>query len=241
MSVPRGKSAFPTTHWSAVLAAGNETTPESERALESLCETYWYPLYAYIRRQGYPADRAQDLTQGFLLRFLEKNYLRDVKRERGRFRSFLLASIQHFMSNEGDRERAKKRGGGARVLPLINETAENRYALEPPDRFTPERIFERQWALAVLEQVQRELRQEFERAGKSHQFGYLSGFVTGDEPPSYAEISVPLGISEGAARVAVHRLRRRYGQLLRIALSQTVSSPAEIDDEIRFLQTVLSE
>ena len=241
MNEPRLQRAFPTTHWSAVLAARNQYTPESQRALENLCETYWYPLYAYIRRQGYPADQAQDLTQGFLLRFLEKSYLQDVQRERGRFRSFLLASLQHFLSNERDRERAKKRGGGAALLPLVLETAERRYTLEPPDNVTPEKIFERQWAVAVLEQVHSELRLEFERAGKAHVFGYISAFLTGDEPPSYAEVSASLEVSEGAARVAVHRLRRRYGQLLRAALSQTVSSPDEIDDEIRFLQAALSE
>jgi RNA polymerase sigma-70 factor (ECF subfamily) len=241
MGEPHLQRAFPTTHWSVVLAAGSHASPESQRALEKLCESYWYPLYGYIRRQGYPADEAQDLTQGFLLRFLEKRYLNDVRRERGRFRSFLLASLQHFLSNERDRERAKKRGGGARLLPLEIETAEHRFSLEPADQRTPERIFEREWSLAVIAQVHSELRKEFERAGKAHQFECLSAFLTGDEVPSYADAAATLGISEGAARIAVHRLRRRYGSLLRTMLAQTVSGPEEIDDEIRFLQAALAE
>jgi RNA polymerase sigma-70 factor (ECF subfamily) len=241
MGEPQVQRAFPTTHWTEVLAAGKRSTPESRRALEALCQTYWYPLYTYVRRRGYSADQAQDLVQAFLLRFLEKSYLDDVRRERGRFRCFLLASVQHFLSNEWDRERAKKRGGGVPPVPLILETAEHRYNLEPADTLTPETIFDRQWALAVLEQVHAQLRGEFDRAGKTLQFDCLSAFLTADEPPSYAESATLLNLSEGAVRVAVHRLRRRYGQLLRSTLSQTVSSPSDVDEEIRFLRSALSK
>lgn len=241
MSEPRVNRAFPTTHWSAVLTAGKRSTAESRRALETLCQTYWYPLYAYVRRRGYSADQSEDLVQAFLLRFLEKSYLDDVRRERGRFRSFLLASLQHFLSNEWDRGRAKKRGGGVAPLPLELETAEGRYSLEPADTLTPETIFDRQWALAVLDQVHGELRREFERAGRGPQFESLSAFLTAEQTPSYAETAALLKISEGSLRVAVHRLRRRYGRLLRSALEQTVSSPDQVDEEIRFLRTAVAK
>lgn len=241
MRKPRLQKAFPTTQWTAVLAARNRSTSEARRALEILCQTYWHPLYAFVRRRGYSADQAPDLVQSFLVRFLERRYLDDVNRERGRFRCFLLASLQHFLSNEWDRERAKKRGGGVSPVPLFVETAERRYSLEPADTLTPELIFERQWAVAVLEQVQSQLRRDFERAGKAAQFDCLSAFLTADDPPSYADSADLLKMSEGALRVAVHRLRRRYGQMLRSALAETVSSPAELDEEIRFLRSALAK
>jgi RNA polymerase sigma factor (sigma-70 family) len=227
---------FETTRWSQVLAAGQAPTNASREALSRLCEVYWYPLYAYVRRWGYDADEAQDLTQEFFVRLLEKHYLRAADPARGRFRSFLLASLKHFLSNERDRAGAAKRGGRTTVLPLEFENAEGRYSREPPDADTPESIYERRWALTLLERTLARLRHEFDAAGKQALFARLEGHLTGEqEALPYAELGAELGMSEGAVKVTVHRLRRRFGALLRDEIGETVSEPGLVDEEIREL------
>ncbi len=231
---------FATTRWSVVLAAGERDTPGSREALARLCETYWYPLYAFARRWGHTADEAQELTQEFFSRLLEKHYLGDVRPERGRFRSFLLASLKHFLLNERDRALAQKRGGGQAPIPLEIDTAEGRYRLEPVETTTPETVFERRWALTLLERVLQRLGDEYAETGRAQLFDALKGLLTGQsDAPKYAEIGAALGMSDGAVKVAVHRLRRRFGELLRDEIADTVSDPAEIDDEIRYLFKVL--
>jgi len=234
LSSPGGR--FAATRWTVVLAAGQAPSPQAGRALEELCRTYWYPLYAYVRRRGYEVHEAEDLTQEFFARLLAKNYLGDVDREKGKFRSFLLASLKHFLANEWDRARAARRGGGASHLSLDTQTAETRYRSEPADDLSPDRLLDRQWALALLDQVLGRLQAEFVEDGKGKLFDHLKVFLTeGKGATSYAEIAAKLGMTEGAAKVAVHRLRRRYRELLREQISQTVATPAEIDDEIRHL------
>lgn len=235
-SFPSDKRRFATTRWSVVLAAGRESSAESEAALATLCETYWYPLYAYVRRQGHDSAGAQDLTQGFFARLHEKEYLQQVQRERGKFRSFLLASLKHYIINEWDRDRAAKRGGGRKHLRVDFEAAESRHRLEPAGGETPESIFEKQWALALLNRVQEALRGEFRNAGKEGHFDRLSVCLTGEtRSASYRELAAELGTTEGAVKVAVHRLRKRFRDRLREEIAQTVASEAEIDDEIRAL------
>lgn len=227
---------FATTRWSVVLAAAGTGSAEPERALATLCETYWYPLYAYVRRQGHGWADAQDLTQGFFARLLEKKDLQQVQRERGKFRSFLLASLKHYLINEWDRTRAAKRGGGQKILCVDFGSGENRYQQEAAGGETPESIFAKQWALALLEKVQETLRGEFRRAGKEDRFDCLSVCLTGETSSvSYRQLAAELGTTEGAVKVAVHRLRKRFRELLREEISPTVASEADIDDEIREL------
>ena len=199
---------------------------------------YWYPLYAFVRRQGYGPDEAQDLTQAFFTRLLEKKYLRDYARERGRFRSFLLAALKHFLSNERDRARAQKRGGGVTLLPLVDviQDGENRYSLEPRSDLTPEKIFERQWARALLDHVLLRLQEEFVTAGKVDQFDRLKGFLMGDDAGiPYSELARDLETTENALKVSIHRMRRRFKDVLREEISHTVADPAEVQEEIRYL------
>ncbi len=227
---------FATTHWSLVLAAGSDPGLGGVEALASLCEAYWYPLYAFVRRCGYDADVAQELTQEFFARLLEKHFVRDADPARGRFRSFLLAAMRHFLSNERDRVSAAKRGGLFAIVSMEVETAEGMYTREVPDTETPDVVFERQWALTTLERALARLRAEFKRDGKEQLLARLEGFLTGDaETAPYAVVSEQLDMSEAAVKVAVHRLRKRYGALLRDEIRQTVSDPDEVDDEIRAL------
>jgi RNA polymerase sigma-70 factor (ECF subfamily) len=219
---------FAATRWTVVLAAGQQTSQESRRALEELCRIYWYPLYAYVRRSGYDALTAEDLTQEFFARLLAKKSLADVEREKGKFRSFLLASLKHFLANEWDRARAQKRGGGQTFISL---DAETRYRQEPMDELSADKLLDRQWALALLEQVLARLEAE-EFAGFEHLKVYLTA---GKEAIPYAEAAARLGTTEGAVKVAVHRLRKRYRALLREEIAHTVASPAEVDEEIRHL------
>jgi DNA-directed RNA polymerase specialized sigma24 family protein len=237
------KGQFPTTQWHLVRIAGEGFSEESKEALAALCRTYWYPLYSFVRRQGYSPEEAQDLTQGFFMRLLEKHYLRDYQRERGRFRSFLLASLKHFLANERDWAAAQKRGGGIAALPLdaIRETGETRYNLEPRSTATPEKIFERQWALALLDHVLRRLQTEFTAAGKDGQFDRLKGFLVGDESHiPYRLLAADLGTSEGALKISIHRLRRRFREVLREEIAPTVSHTDEVQEEIRYLMAVVA-
>jgi len=237
-----GVTDFPTTRISLVRAAAHGSDRRSREALATLCGLYWYPLYAYVRRCGHDAEDAQDLTQGFIARLLEKHSLRQFQEERGRFRSFLLASLKHFLANERDAVRAQKRGGGLAPIPLTValHTGEHRYSLEPRDPVTPERIFERQWALGLLNRVLDRLRDESAAAGKGEQFDRLRACLTGDDDGiRYRELAMGLGMSEGAVKVAVHRLRHRFHEALREEISLTVTDPSEIGDEIRYLLTVL--
>lgn len=236
-----GPDRFPTTHVSLVLAAGG-TDSQAQDALSSLCRIYWYPLYAFIRRQGHSADEAQDLTQGFVARLLEKKAVREFRQERGRFRSFLLASLQNFLANQRDAARAQKRGGGISPLSLDIATGsgDQRYRLEPRDNLTPERIFEKQWALAVLNQAIGRVREEYEQAKKGEAFRRLQSCLTGDDDRiPYRQLAEELGMSEGAVKVAVHRLRLRFREALREEIAATVMHSDEISDAIRYLMSVL--
>jgi RNA polymerase sigma factor (sigma-70 family) len=231
---------FPTTHWSRVIAAGILEGSRARESLAALCDAYWYPLYAYIRRRGHPPEQAQDLTQDFFARVLEKGLFAEAAPERGRFRSFLRTVCAHYLANRRDQERAQKRGGGRPHLSIDAADAETRYARELADELTPERIFDRSWALTLLERVLEQLRREYEAAGRSATFEALQVVLTAAaQAETYATIAAKLGTTEGAVRVAVHRLRRRYGHLLRQEIAATVDNPAEIDDEIRALLAAL--
>lgn len=227
---------FATTHWSVVLAARDPAAPQAAQALEDLCGIYWYPLYAFVRRRGFSADEAQDLTQEFFLRLLEKDYLRVVDRSKGRFRSFLRAAMEHFLSNELDRARAQKRGGDRRRLSLDFRDAEGKYQIEPADGQTPEALFERRWALTLLDAVLQRLQDEHTAAGKGELFACLKDYlVDSPEAAPYAEVATEVRLSEAAVKMAVHRLRKRYRQLLHEEIAQTVADPAEVEEEIQHL------
>ena len=235
------QAVFATTHWSVILAATRSDTPRAQAALARLCQTYWYPLYAYVRRRGYSPYDAQDLTQEFFARFLEHNWLAQADRERGRFRTFLLAALGHFLANEWDKARAQKRGGRVEFVPLQLESAETRYGAEPADQRTPEQSYDRRWALALLEEVLHALREEHLAAGTVVLFDTLKPCLVGDrEAQPYAALGAQLGMTEGAVKVAVHRLRQRYRQLLRDAIADTVASPEDVNEEMRYLFSVLA-
>jgi len=232
-----GRGTFDTTEWSLVLAA-QEPSPDGRAALARLCERYWYPVYAYVRRRGHAPEDSQDLTQEFFTRILEKRWLRSVAPAKGRFRSFLLATCTHFLSNQRDRARARKRGSGCAIVPLDFAAAEARYGREPGDTLTPEQLFERRWALALLDHVLGAVRLELEAAGRGGQFDVLRSFLAG-EPPSHAEAARRLGTSEAAVRVAVHRLRRRYRERLLAEIRRTLADPADVGEEVKYLLAVL--
>ena len=240
---PKGSPTFATTHWSVVLTAGPDA-PEAAAALEELCKTYWYPLYAYVRRKGYDAHNAQDLTQEFFARLLEDNSLRSVDPSKGKFRSFLLASMNNLLAKEWRWEQAEKRGGGRAVISLDGVAAEERYKLEPADDQSPEKIFERRWAIALLERVLARVRAECSAANKAELFDQLKGMLSGekDQQPRYQEVAARLDMTEAAVKQAARRLRQRYGEFLRMEIAQTVSdpnNPDEIDEEIRYLFRIL--
>ena len=234
-----GPSRFPTTRWTLVIAAADPQRKEARAALISLCENYWYPLYAYLRRRGYPADQAQDHTQEFFTRVLEGRYLDRADPVKGRFRSFLLTSLKFFVADEEDRQRAHKRGGGA-VMSLEFSSGEERYQREPAHNETPEWIFERRWALLVLDRVVAKLRDEFVRHARPEHFERLKVFLLGQSDAPYAGLARELNTSEGALKVAIHRLRKRYRELFRQEIADTVADPAEVESELRFLAAVLT-
>ena len=239
MHTVAGPSQFPTTRWTLVVAAGDPHRKEARSALASLCEGYWYPLYAYLRRRGYPADQAQDLTQEFFMRVLEGRYLDRANPEKGRFRAFILTSLKFFVADEGDRQRAHKRGGGL-VVSLEFSSGEERYQREPAHDETPERLFERRWALSVLDQVVEKLRSEFVQNGRPEDFERLKIFLLGQSDAPYAALAQELKTSEGALKVAIHRLRKRYRELFRQEIADTVADPTEVESELRHLAAVLT-
>jgi DNA-directed RNA polymerase specialized sigma24 family protein len=233
---------FRTTHWSVLLSAKNLESPESEQAIATLCETYWYPLYAYVRCTGYAPEEAEDLTQGFFARFLERRLWESVDKNRGRFRSFLLVSIRNFLADEHDKSVAIKRGGGRPLVSLDAQQAEERYGLEPAHDIRPEKLFERRWALSLLSAVFDRLGKDYRRAGKGELFQVIQAFLTpGFDQVDFQSAIKQLQMREGTLRMAIHRLRRRYGQLLRQEVAHTVAHENEVEDEIRHLHTVLSE
>jgi len=245
-SAPNANRRFATTRWSLVLQAKDRAAPQAAEALADLCRAYWYPLYAFVRRRSRDSHEAQDLTQSFFARLLEKDFLGEVAPERGRFRAFLLAAIKHFINNEWDRERAVKRGGDRQRLSLNAahfdwDSGESRFLTEPAHELSAERLFERQWALALLDRVLSRLRDEQIADGKRSQFETLQPFLSLDrETANYLEAANRLNTTEAAVRVAAHRLRKRYRSLLRDEIAQTVATSQDIDDEIRHLFLVLA-
>ena len=231
---------FQTTLWNVVLEAGRSENTLAREAMERLCQGYWYPLYAFVRRQGYQVSDAQDLTQAFFLRLLDKHTLQQVDPSRGKFRTFLLASLKNFLANEWDKGQAWKRGGREKVVSLDEETAESRYRREPDHDMSPERIFERRWALEVLERVLERLRGEFSDL-KGNLFEQLKETLTGDASSRYSEIANRLGMTEGAVKVAAHRFRQRYRELARIEVAQTLGPDENVDDELRYLLNALGK
>jgi DNA-directed RNA polymerase specialized sigma24 family protein len=231
---------FATTRWSIILHAGKVPSAEADLALAELCRVYWYPLYAYVRRLGHDMHSAQDLTQDFFYKLLEKNYVGQADRRRGKFRWFLLTAFKCFLANEWDRIRAQKRGGGQEAIALDGLTAEQRYALEPVDKLSADQIYERRWALDLLESVRTQLREEYFEAGKPERFDLLAEFLPGEKTGvSYAEVGPRLGITENAVKQEVYRMKRRYGELLRAEISSTVAHADEINEEIRYLIDVV--
>ncbi len=237
----RTLTQFATTHWSVVLAAAQQDAPRVGEALEKLCRTYWYPLYAYVRRRGYEVEDAQDLTQGFFSQLLERQSFARVDPSKGLFRSFLLTAMNYYLADERDRARAQKRGGGQPILPLDAQTAEQRYRLEPVDCLSPDKVFERQWALALLDSVLVRLGEEFREAGKAELFERLSVFLlAGTAPETYAEVGAETGMTGEAVRKAVHRLRQRYYELFREEITRTVADVSEVEAEMRYLCDVIA-
>ena len=235
-----GPREFATTHWSRVVAARPDevSRTRAHRALEALCQAYWYPLYAFVRHRGYSSEDAQDVTQSFFTRILETGGLASADPARGRFRSYLLGAVKHFLTNEWHRARAQKRGGGVTFLEWDALEPEARYALEPARSSDAEAGFDREWAQESIARAQEKLRAELEARGKGELLEALRGSLTGDEPPR-AETAARLGLTEGAVKAAVHRLRQRYRELLRAEIAETVSDPAEVDDELRHLVAAL--
>jgi RNA polymerase sigma-70 factor (ECF subfamily) len=231
---------FMTTRWSVVLAAGRTSQPAAREAMATLCGLYWQPLYAFIRRRGSSPEEAEDMVQAFLAHVIEKGSLRHVDPGKGKFRSFLLASLKNFLSDQRSKEAALKRGGGVAPVSLDAEEAEGRYRLEPADEATPERIFERQWALAVIEQAMARLRKRYADSGKENHFEEMKIFLSGEKRPvPYAVVAGRLGITELAVKVAVHRLRKRFRDALREEIAQTVATSDEIDTELQALYAAL--
>jgi DNA-directed RNA polymerase specialized sigma24 family protein len=242
LNPPAHSGLFATTHWSVVLQAGDERSPRAAVALERLCRTYWYPLYAYVRRRGYAPEDAQDLTQGFFARLLARHSLAGVQPEHGRFRWFLLCAVKRFLINDQERAGAAKRGGSRVHVPFDGREAEERYGLDAGDQNAPDKLFDRAWALSVMEAASQRLQEEYRLEGKDKLFQRFKLFLAGDESEmTYAAAGVELGLSEGAVKVAVHRMRRRYRDLLREQVAQTVSTTASLEDELQSLRAVFHD
>jgi RNA polymerase sigma factor (sigma-70 family) len=237
----RPKNYFVTTHWSVVMHAVGSDSSRAHAALEKLCQSYWYPLYAYVRRRGHSPEDAEDLTQEFFARLLRRNWMAMADPSKGRFRSFLLMVLNRFLANEWDKVRAQKRGGGVRTVPLQLDTAETRYAHEPATTTTPEDVFERRWAVTLLDRVLASLHDDYCETGKAALFDALKPCLVGrGESQPYQQLAKSLGMSETAVKVAVHRLRERYRQRLKEEVAHTVASPSEVDSELRHLFRVLA-
>ena len=237
---PPRRAGFATTHWSVVLAAGRTDSVGVQKALASLCQTYWYPLYAFVRRQGHSPHDAEDLTQGFFARLLELNSLAGLSPARGRFRAFLLAAMKHYLANARAFAHAQKRDA-RKVIALDSDSAEFRYRHEPADHSTPETIFERQWALTLLHTVAERLRAEYAREDRADLFQQLGFCLAGERSTvPYVQLAPQLGLTEGALRVAVHRLRQRYRQMLQDEIAHTVAAPGEVQAELAHLLRVMA-
>jgi RNA polymerase sigma-70 factor (ECF subfamily) len=235
-----GNAEFPSTQWSLIAAAAATKDEQSAAALADLCSRYWYPVYAFIRRRGARAEDAADLTQEFFATLLEKDYLEDVDPLRGRFRSFLLIAVARFVSKQRDKAAAQKRGGGRQILSLDLQEGERRYTREPIHDWTPERVFDRKWAVTVLDQTLASLREEHDATGKGEQFERLKVYLTGDAGAlPLAQLAEQLGTTEGAVKVAIHRLRQKYRDRLRKLVAQTVAKPDDVEDELRQLLAAL--
>jgi DNA-directed RNA polymerase specialized sigma24 family protein len=238
---PASPPLFLTTHWTVVLNAARPDSEEALAALAELCRTYWFPLYAYARRHGFDLHNAQDLTQDFFGRLIEKNYLSVADRRRGRFRWFLLTAFKCFLANEWDRSQAQKRGGGKAIISFDAMTAEERYRAEPADHSSADQVYDRRWAADLLEGARAKLREEYTTADRADRFHHLEAYLPGGQPAlSQAEVGAALGLAEGTVKQEVFRVRRRYGELLRQAVAQTVAHPDEVDDEINYLIDVMS-
>jgi RNA polymerase sigma factor (sigma-70 family) len=243
-SNPPGKwlSRFSTTHWSVVLAAGDFDAAKSREAMERLCRTYWFPLYSYLRRRGYQTHEAEDCTQAFFAALLQRHGIERADPHQGKFRSFLLSCLNHFLADEHDRAAAAKRGGGREIISLDIEDAETRYGLEPAHDLTPEKLFEKSWSLTILGNAMSRLKAEFAEGGRQGLFESLKPHLpAGKGPTSYKDLAARLGMTEAAVKVAVHRLRGRYRQLVREEIAQTVSTPQQMDEEIRDLFAALAD
>jgi len=233
---PASNAWFVTTHWSVVLSAREKDSPRCAAALETLCRTYWFPLYAYVRRQGRSPHDAQDLTQAFFARLLEKDYLQAAVREKGKFRTYLLVALKRFCANAWDREHAQKRGGFSPVVSIDQDVAESRLAAEPATTLQPDILFDRQWAMTLLDRTIAQLQAEYISSGRAGLFEYLQSCLAREESAlPYAEIAVRLKLTEAAVKMAVHRLRARYREILRAEIAHTVTSPEEVEEEIRHL------
>jgi RNA polymerase sigma factor (sigma-70 family) len=242
MDSKQGQSRFATTHWTVVLAAGDRSSPDYTRALNALCETYWYPLYAYLRRRGYDVSQAEDYTQGFFVSLLEGQGIAKADPAQGRFRSFLLAALKNYLADEWGRSHAQKRGGRVKFCSLDLAEGETRYGREPVDGFSAEKLFERSWAQAVLAQAMTRLKAEWGTADKQPVFEHLKRYLAAEgDTTSYHDTARQVGMTEGAVKVAVHRLRRRYGMLVREEIARTVTRAEEVDDELNALWAALAE
>ena len=238
---PSAGGWFATTHWSIVLLAGQERSDQSADALEKLCRAYWYPLYAFVRRQGYEPEKAQDLTQEFFARLLEKNWVAEADPTRGRFRTFLLAALKHFLANEWNHAQRLKRGGGREFIELDAATAEERFVLEPADLATPELLYDRRWALTLLDRAQERLREEMAVSGQQERFEVLEPTLTGERTSlPYQEIAARFGVTETAVKSMVLRLRRRFRDLLRDEVAQTIGDAKDVDAELASLFATLA-
>ena len=237
-----GPRCFATTHWSVVTAAGESGSAPAQMALETLCRAYWYPIYVYVRRKGYGPDEAEDLTQEFFAQLIAKEQFRLADRNKGKFRTFLLAMLDYFLAREWSRAHRQKRGGKFTFISIEQQSPEQRYQLEPADHQTPEKKFLRQWALTLLKHTMNALQSECEAKGKARLFQEVKGVLSGESnTAAHAQIGERLGMGEGAVRVAVHRLRQRYGELLRLEVAHTVAGDEEVDEELKFLLQVLSQ